>query len=223
MPDLRDRFQELGAELAGLPRPAPSEVRRAAERRRTTVRLATAAGVALAGGAVFAVSQTGGGPAQVLEPTGGSPSASAPSASPSTTARAWLPAPWSLVSADTSTWAAGTPSAFRFCGRAETYHEPVAVTEQVLAHPSGQRAHLVRLTPRTGDLYNLFKLTYADCLVPGRAEGVGGPRNLWSYGAVAGAAEMTGQSLRIAELTGPPGGLPATRDQAAAALDAWTG
>lgn len=221
MPDLRDRFSSLGSDVEGLPRPSPSDVRRAAERRRTAVRAVGVAACVVAAGGVLAVSQRGGRPPadHLVE----SPSASAPAttAAPSPLPRAWLPAPWTLVSADESTWMPGTPSRFRFCGRAETYWEPVAVAEQVLAHPSGQRAHLVRLTPRTPDPIQLFKATYADCLVPGRAEGIGGPRNVWSYGAVAGASEPVGASLHIAELAGPAGGPPATRDQATSALDAW--
>lgn len=221
MSDLRDRFSSLGADVAELPRPSPSDVRRAAERRRTSVRLAGAAAVVVLAGGVLAVRDGGRGRIEQLVE---SPSASAPaaSASPSVLPRAWLPAPWTLVSADTSTLSPGKPLGFRFCGRTVTYWEPVAVAEQVLTHPSGQRAHLLRLTPRSGDPFQLFKLTYADCLVPGRAEGVGGPRNLWSYGTVAGASEPVAASLRIAELTGPPGGPPATREQAAAALDGWT-
>ena len=94
----------------------------------------------------------------------------------------------------------------------------MTVSEQRLAHPSGRRAHLLLLTPdRPEEAVQLWKLTYATCLVPGRAEGVGGPRNLWSYGDTAGAADFDAHTTRVVEVSGAA----TSRADAAAVLDAW--
>lgn len=217
MLDLREQFRGLAGDVTGLPRPPASELRRNAERRRTAAwLLTTAAGVAIAAGAVLALSQLLSDGEQVLSPA---PSASA-TAGPQPD-RAWLPGPWTLVSSNTYTWAAGAPSPYRFCGESMVSSGIVAVAEQKLSHPSGQQAHLLTFTPEGEDPMQLFKFSYASCLVKGRAESVAGPRNVWSYGAVAGGSEVVGRALHLVEVTGSAEQQPATRSDAESVLDAW--
>ena len=226
MSDLPDRFEALGADVDGLPRPSAAQVRRAAYRN-AVIRgsAATAAIAAVAFGGGFAATRLVGDDRPVaLGPTA-SPAPSAtrtplPTGTPADEA-AWLPPPWRLVSATTHTWAPGAASRFTFCGRrigGALRPDPVTVSEQRLAHPSGRRAHLLLLTPdRPEEAIQLWKLTYANCLVPGRAEGVPGPRNLWSYRDTAGAADLDAPTTRVVEVSGAR----ATRADAAAVLDAW--
>jgi hypothetical protein len=109
-----------------------------------------------------------------------------------------------------------------------------AVTEQVLVNPAGQRARLLRYeTDRPGGVVNLFKLAYDSCRVPGNAASIEGPRNLWVYRGVAGGSDMGfapggypeppqySQALRVVEISSTSTNRAPTRDDAAAALDAW--
>ena len=219
MADLHEEFRRIGEELTRSPRPAAADVRRRAERRHRAVMGAAVVVAAAVIGSTLAV-RTALDDREVLAPVSRpestSPTPSATSPSPAAMAP-WLPAPWSLVSSGSRTTAPGTPSLVA-CGQSAQLTAAVAIAEQVLAHPSGRRARLVTYTPAAAEeVIQLFKFSYAACLVPGEVEGIGGPRNVWEYAAAAGASEPAGEALRVAEVTGAS----ATRADAERVLDDW--
>jgi hypothetical protein len=132
----------------------------------------------------------------------------------------WIGPPWVLRSAGSTTWPADAPSPYEFCGRPYPVRQPVDVREQTLVHPSGRQAHLVELSPEGEDAIQLFKFSFAACLVPGQAESIGGPRNLWSVDAGAAGSARVGQALQVVTVTGPPAE-PGTRAEVEALMDEW--
>ena len=239
MSDPRALLARLNDDLEGLPRPDPAQVRATGERRdRRWLLVPAALAAASVVAAVVVLAEPPRRPVDVLEQATPSPSVG-PSATPPAAVRAWLPPPWTLESSRQSALAEAALSEFAFCGRPVSARTDVrgdrtVVSEQVLVHPSGLRARLTRYeTEAPGEAMNLFKLSYASCLVPGRAEGVGGPRNLWLHRGVAGGSDfgaapppMDGSAssqatvLHVVEISGSEQ-RPASRGDAAAALDAW--
>lgn len=146
---------------------------------------------------------------------------------------AWLPPPWTLQSTTRAAPVGATKPEYLFCGwrvpPSRVLHgDRTAVTEQVLVHPAGLRARLIRYeTDVPGGVWNLFKLSYDSCLVPGNAKGVGGPRNLWVYRGVAGGSDLGStrgidpQVMHVGEISSKLAERRPTRDDVAAALDAW--
>lgn len=238
MSDLRERFHHLGRDVAGLPAPPPDELRRGVERRRDTRRwLAGAAAVAVVLSAL-AANRLGGSedPAGLVIAPAPSTTATAsgPDSPSATPMQPWLGDPWVMESSKTSTWPAGQPGTYAFCGlRPYTPHTPMTVEEQRMVHPTGLRALLMKVSGEEG-ASQIFKWSYAECLVPGGAEGVGGPRNLWSYGSIAAGAQYVGpapvtveatldSTFWLVELTGTSAQGPPTRPEVEALLDAWAG
>lgn len=203
---MHDDFRDVTKAVAELPRPAAAQIRQRGERQRTRTRaLAVVAAVAVAVPGVALVAS------QQSDPEGREVvTAPTPTATPSA---AWLPAPWTVRSEQSRTWDDAGQAPFRFCGYPLILHGAVTISEQRLAHPDGRWARLVELTPAQEDPMQLFKLSYASCLVPGRAPSIAGPRNVWTYADAASAAEVSGAALHVAELTG--GG------SAGSLLDSW--
>ena len=146
----------------------------------------------------------------------------------------WLAAPWTLTSATSTTWAGGEPGGYAFCDlRPYVPVAPMSVDEQRFVHPDGRRALLLRVASAEG-ASQVWKWSYAECRVAGRAESVGGPRNLWSHGAVAAGAQLVGpyagtaeaatrSQMYLLELTGPSLQRPATRAEVSELMDRWVG
>jgi hypothetical protein len=100
---------------------------------------------------------------------------------------------------------------------------PVTGSEQTLVDPTGRQVRLLELSPDTEGPMQLFKFSYAACVVPGRARGVGGPRNVWSIGPVAAGSEPVGTTLHVLELRGTAAKATATRSDVETLMDAWAG
>lgn len=223
--DVRERMQGLTRDVAQLPPPAAAVVRREAERRRTLdVVLVTAVVLALAGSAF--VWARGGGEVETSLPASSTTSkstASASAAESDDSVGGWVPGPGTRIQeSEAYVWVVGETSPHPFCGSTSTWHDPVDVERQVVFDSDGHEINLVVFTPRRrDDAMQLFKLNYASCSVEGRAESVAGPRNLWSYGTLVGAAEVRGGSLYLVEVGAvTPGNVP-SRNSVERLLDLW--
>jgi hypothetical protein len=218
--------------------PSPEGLRRSVERRRSARRLLTggvAVIVVLTAIVVTRVTRDDKPARLVVAPvpsTTVTPSATpSPSATPATP---WLAGPWVLESSETSTWLAGRPGSYAFCGlRPYVPAAPFDVEEQRLTHPDGRRALLMRLISDEG-AWQIWKWAYAECRLAGRSASDAAPRVLWSYGAVAAGLHVEGphpltaeaaadSDAYLVELTGPSAQKPATRSQVSEVMDSWVG
>lgn len=152
---------------------------------------------------------------------------------------AWLPPPWTLQSTTRSAPISAAQPEYLFCDwrvppSRVVNGDRTVVSEQVLVHAGGLRARLIQYETNTpGGVSNLFKLAYDSCLVPGKAESVEGPRNLWVYRGVAGGSDLGltpggvpvphqyAQAMHVVEISSESARRPPTRDDVEAALDAW--
>lgn len=151
---------------------------------------------------------------------------------------AWLPLPWALESTTRSAPVGAARPEYLFCGwrvppSRVISGQRTAVSEQVLTHPTGLRARMIKYeTDAPGGVANLFKHAYASCVGPGGAQSVAGPRNLWVYRGVVGGAEpgprrgrapasLDAQALHVVEISSDSAGRSPTRADVEAALEAW--
>lgn len=236
MSDLHERFRSLGREVVGLPAlPVEDVRRRVARQRRARLGAAGAAATTVVAVAAAALGAGGGGePSRLVAgPTSAPPVASSQASAGPSEVQPWLAAPWVLEDSTSAVWPPGEPGSYAFCGRRPYVPpEPMRVGEQLLRHPDGRRARLLKVTSDAG-ASQVWKWSYAECRVPGRAESVGGLRNVWSYGIVAAASQLVGPSpitaeaatrstMHLLELTGSPKS-PASRDHVDELMDAWAG
>ena len=230
MSDVRERMQGLTRDLAGMPAPPVAVVRRKAERRRVTDGVLIAAGLAgIVAGSAVALGLSGGDTGTVQMPATTVTPVTPPSISASTSpdapdpTKAWLPEPWVVLESRSYLWDGKDTTPDVFCGHSQDWHEPMTVATQVLRHPSGREARLTLLTTsRTGDDVQLMKLNYSSCREQGNAQGIPGPRNVWSLKQGAGAGQPVAGSFYVVVMSAP-GPNPPDRDDAATVLNAWIG